>query len=154
MLASRASITTALAVAATLSLIACDSNGEENDYVDSVNEITDVLRKDVSELSKDEKAVGDPQQTADVYEQFAAEFDQAASDAADLDAPEGISELHSQIVKDLQAMSAEASKAADEARAAPAADLVHISARLEIDEGSLAHDIDRTIDEINAELQD
>ena len=143
-----------VAVLVALGIGACDSNGEEQDYVDQLNEITESLRDDVDELSKDGKAVGDPQATADVYEGFAAEFDQAAKDAGELTPPGQISDLHEKIVKDLEAMRKEAADAADLARAAPAADLVHIRARLEVDVGSLATNIDATIDQINEDLQD
>lgn len=146
--------TLAASAALAVGIGACDSNGEEQDYVDQVNEITESLRGDVEELSQDGKAVGDPQETADVYEGFAAEFEQAAKDAAELSPPGQIEDLHEKIVKDLEAMRDEATKAAEEARGSPAADLVHIRARLEIDVGSLAADIDKTIEEINAELQD
>jgi hypothetical protein len=147
---------TILAAIAALAagLGACDSNDDEQEYVDRLNAITESLRGDVEELSKDGKAVGDPQETADVYDKFAAQFGQAAEDAVGLTPPSGIEDLHETIVMDLEAMRDESAKAADLARAAPAADLVHIRARLEIDVGSLAADIDKTIDEINAELRD
>ena len=142
------------ALAAVTALLgACGSGSSEDDYADSVNEITEVLRTDVEELSKDSKAVGDPQETADVYDRFADEFGQAATDAADLDPPEEISELHDAIVKDLMAMQKEAARAADEARSVPAADLVHVSSKLEVAEGGLARDIDAAIEHINEELQ-
>ena len=144
----------ATAVLAALALAACDSNGEEQDYVDSLNDITEGLRGDVAEISKTSKAVGDPQLTADAYEEFAAEFGAAADDAGELEPPDKISELHEQIVRDLDAMEKEAITAAKEARASPATDLVHIQARLEVDEGALATNIDRTIQEINNQLQD
>jgi hypothetical protein len=143
-----------LAALAVLALGACDSSSEESDYVDRLNEITEGLRGDVAEISDNSKAVGDPQLTADAYEKFAAEFGAAATEAAALDAPGQISELHDQIVRDLEAMESEAAKAAEAARASPAADLVHIQAKLEVDEGQLATNIDRTIAEINTQLQD
>jgi hypothetical protein len=144
----------ALAALTALALGACDSSSEESDYVDRLNDVTESLRGDVAEISDNSKAVGDPQLTADAYEKFAAEFGAAATQAAELDPPGQISELHDQIVRDLEAMEAEASKAAEAARASPAADLVHIQAKLEVDEGQLATNIDRTIAEINSELQD
>jgi outer membrane murein-binding lipoprotein Lpp len=143
----------AFAVLAVLALVGCNSNEDEQDYVDRLNEITEVLRDDVDQLSKDGKAVGDPQATADVYEGFAAKFGQAATDAAKLTPPDQISDLHDQIVKDLEAMRREAMRAADQVRALPATEIVHVRARLEIDEGRLANDIDTAIEEINNELQ-
>jgi microcystin degradation protein MlrC len=154
MMASR-SWTPLLALAAVLALLgACGSNSDEDDYVDRLNQITEVLRKDVAQLSKDGKAVGDPQATAEVYDRFADEFGQAAADAAELSPPDQISELHHQIVRDLEAMQKEAARSADEARGVAAADLVHVRARLEVVEGRLAGDIDAAIEQINKELQD
>jgi hypothetical protein len=147
----RVAIVGILALAA-VAPAACGSGSEEDDYVDRLNEITEVLRDDVSQLSKDGVAVGDPEETAQVYDEFAAEFGQAAAEAAELEPPGEIADLHDRIVDDLESMEMEASNAAEAVRAGGADDIVHVSARLEIDEGRLAADIDGTIQEINAEL--
>ncbi len=146
--------TLAAAAALAAGLGACDENGEEQDYVDSVNEITETLRDDVTELSNGSRATGDPEATARIYDEFAAEFGDAAMDAEALDPPEQIAEQHDRIVQDLNDMEREAAMAADVVRDAAATDIVHVSARLEIDVGRLASDIDATIEEINAELQE
>jgi hypothetical protein len=151
---ARSLATVAVTGALAMTAVACGSNGDEQDYVDQLNGITDVLREDVAQLSKDSKAVGDPEATAKVYEGFAAEFGQAATDAGDLNAPDQISDLNDRIVKDLTSMQDEAVSAAGEVRKVAATDIVHIRAQLEIQEGRLASDIDRTIAAINDELQD
>lgn len=122
--------------------------------MDRLNEITESLRGDVAEISKTSKAVGDPQLTADAYEKFAAEFGVAAEDAAELTPPGQIADLHDQIVRDLETMKDEATRAADQVRASPAADIVHIQARLEVQAGQLATNVDRTIEGINNQLQE
>jgi outer membrane murein-binding lipoprotein Lpp len=149
---SRSLATIAVAGALAVNVGGCGSNSDEQDYVDHLNGITDVLREDVAQLSKDSVAVGDPEETAKVYEGFAGEFEQAATDAGDLNAPDQISDLNDRIVKDLTSMQEEAARAAAEVRKVAATDIVHIRARLEIEEGRLASDIDRAIAEINDEL--
>jgi hypothetical protein len=143
-----------LLAAASLGLVACDGDSAEaNDYVDQVNEVTATLQSGLAEVGSG-GTVDSPGQAAAVFEEFAGQLETAVSDLEEIGAPEGVADLQGEIVEDLRTLEDEARGAANEIRTGGAAAVAGVAAQFLVEANRLGTEIDTTIGEINAELQE
>lgn len=145
-------LTIALAATASLALAACDGDtAENNEYVDQVNEVSSTLLSSVESLPA---GSGSPQQISGSLDKVAAQLQAAATDLAAIDAPEGVADLHDEIVTDLKTLSDEATNAANEVAAGGAASSVGVISGFVVEANRIGSEIDQTIAEINQKLQE
>lgn len=149
----RAPLLLALAAAAA-GLVACGGDTEEkNAYVDEVNGATSALNSGLAEISSEAATVGSPAEAAGIFSDFAAQLDAAAGELSAISPPDEVSELHTQLVEDVETLSAAATNAAGEIEAGGPASVAGVATGFIGEANTLSADVDATIAEINAELQ-
>lgn len=148
-------IVLALAVAAALTVAACGGDTEEkNDYVDEVNNVTSTLNTGLQQISTEAATVGTPEEAATIFTDFAGQLDTAATDIEDISPPDDVTELHDQLVEQIETLSAEATNAADEIDAGGAAAVAGVATGFIGEANTLSSEVDATISEINSTLQE
>lgn len=144
--------TIVLVAVAALGLAACDGDtAENNEYVDEVNAVSSQLLDSVSALPA---SGGSPGQISSALDQVASQLGTAASDLSAIDPPEDVSDLHEDIVTDLQTLEDEATNAADEVQQGGAAAAIGVVGQFVAEANRIGAEIDSTISEINSVLQD
>jgi hypothetical protein len=146
----RALTLTATLVLTGLLLGGCGSS-KNNDYVDSVNDVTSQLQSDVSEISSGAD-VSSPQQAATIFTQVSGKVDAAAAKLNDIDPPSQVAGLHQKLVQDLKTLGSEAKGAGDDIKAGGAAAAPGVLTHFVAQARQLDTEIKATIDEINAKL--
>lgn len=140
----------ATVAAAGLLLVACGSSAN-NDYVDSVNNVTSQLQSDVSQISND-ATVKSPRQAADVFSQVAVKIDAAAADLENITPPDKVSNLHTRLVSEMKQLGSEAKGASDAIDAGGPAATPGVLSQFVAQARRLDAQIRLTINQINADL--
>lgn len=152
---ARLPIVAALTAAAVLALIACGGdNDEANDYVDQVNDVTSTLNTGLAEIGSQGSALASPADASRVFTDFSEQLQTAAADVSAISAPDDVSGLHDQLVKQLEQLSSEAKNAADEISDGGPAAIAGVATQFISEANSLSAAADATIAEINAQLQE
>jgi hypothetical protein len=141
----------ALIVAAGLA-VGC-GNGEQNDYVDQVNEIQTQLADDLADVGAG-PATSNPKEAAQAADQIAAVFGSAADELETVEPPEDVADLHTELVSSLRGIGKDVTAASDaftsgnpqEAQQA-ALDLTQAATQAQTQ-------LDSLVDQINTQLQD
>ncbi len=149
----RLTIAACLIAATTVVLAACGDTEEKNDYVDAVNNVTSTLNSGLSDVSSQAGSVDSPDQVAGVFTDFAAQLETATTELEDISPPEEVTSQHDDLIADLQALSEEASTAAEEIKSGGAAALVATAQGFIAEATRISTEADATITEINSELQ-
>jgi hypothetical protein len=152
---SRARLIVPLCVAAAaFTIAACGGDTEEkNDYVDQVNEVTTTLNEGLTEISTG-AAAATPEEAAKVFADFGAELDTAAADIEAIDPPEDVADLHQQLVTEVEDLGATATNAADEIEQGGPAAVTGVATEFITEATTASTEVDSTITEINAKLQE
>jgi hypothetical protein len=143
-----------LVAAATVVLAACGDTEEKNDYVDAVNNVTSTLNTGLGDVSTQASAVDSPDQVATVFTDFAAQLETATTELEDISPPDDVSDLHDQLVGDLQELTDAANTAAEGVSSGGAAALVTTAQEFIAEATRISTEADATITEINSKLQE
>jgi hypothetical protein len=146
-------IAACLIAATTVVLAACGDTEEKNDYVDAVNNVTSTLNTGLGDVSSQANQVDAPDQVATVFTDFAAQLETATTELDEITPPDEVSELHDQLVGELQELTDSANAAAEGIEGGGAAALVTTAQEFIAEATRISTEADATITEINNELQ-
>lgn len=142
----------ALLATAALTLSACGGEDTENsEYVEQVRQVTAQLVQSASSLRPEG---GSPKQIAANLDRVSDRYEQAAEDLGEIEPPEEVAALHEQLVSQLTTLQDQTANAANQVRAGGAASAVGAIGRLRKDAERTGAQVEATITQINAELQD
>ena len=115
-------IVLALAVASALTVAACGGDTEEkNDYVDEVNNVTSTLNTGLRRSRPRRRPSARPRRPRRSSRTSPRSSIRPPTDIEGISPPDDVTELHDQLVEQIQTLSAEATNAADEIDAGGAA---------------------------------
>jgi hypothetical protein len=138
------------AAIAALAFAAC-GNGEQNDYVDQVNEVQQSFLDQVTEAAS--TPATNPQQVGEMIAAMQDAFTTAADDLSAIDPPEEVTDLHAQLTStmaDLGDQVAEVGKALQGGNPAAAQ---QAALQLQSAITTSQEQVTQLIDDINAQLQ-
>jgi hypothetical protein len=152
---SRLAIALLVALAAMLTVAACDEDtDEQNDYVDEVNGVTTGLNDELSRIAEQVTSISNPGEAADAFASFNEAIDSAAAELEAIDPPEEVEELQDQLVSEVERLATEAASVPAEIREGGPAAVIGVATGFIAEANRVSADIDSTLDEINSVLQD
>src|SRR4051794_4357849 len=123
-----------LAVLTTLAVAGCGSTADKNQYVNSVNQATTTLTREMSAIGN--VGGGDPAAIATTLEKGGKAIDKAADDFDTIPPPDDAKHAHGQMVSGLHALAGTFRQAADAARAKDTTKLIAIVGDIQTSAGA------------------
>ena len=142
----------ALAFVAVVAFVGGCGNGEQNDYVDEVNQLQNELVANVSDAVAG-STPSTPKDAARIAGDLQQVFEDGAGSFAEVDPPEEVADLHQQLVDQIQAIADQVGEAEDAFTSGSAQQASEAAIALQNAGNEAQTDLDTIIDQINEQLQ-
>ena len=142
----------AVALIAAGALAAGCGNGEQNDYVDQVNEIQTQLVNDLTEASGG-PVTSNPKEAAHAADEIANVFNSTADELEAVEPPEEVADLHNQLVSSLRGIGKDVTAASDAFTSGDPQQAQQAAVALTQAATQAQTQLNGIVDQINTELQ-